>query len=161
MEIRPHKIEQPPADRIRAFLQRTKQSIQERRAIRQEQITALVGQSSSPEDLDAAESLIEDGVLNDPQSGRTAREQGLIAFIPPRGDKFAMVGLETGDPDVYELFNRAANRVTRDLGGFHQIGSNKTDGYTAWELWKLGGKKSYTVVEEVYEQMREISGVPE
>lgn len=145
---------------IKGFLQRNKDVIKEDAEIRLGQIKLLVGESDRPEDRAAAEELVAEtaeAALHDPTLWQERRNKGLITVTPPQRDQHFMIGLETPDSEVYEIFNRAAGRVTKAYMGFHQIGAIGNSGYTAWELWNMGQTKYYELIEQVYAEMEKVA----
>lgn len=142
---------------IKGFLQRNTDVIKEDAKIRQGQIRQLVGESDNPEDIAAAKEIVAEAALYDPTLWQERRKQGLITVTPPQGDKHFMIGLETPDSEVYEIFNRAASRITKPYQGFHQIGAIGNSGYTSWELWNMGENKFYEIIEQMYEDMEQIA----
>lgn len=143
---------------IREFLKRNQTAIDEDAELRNKHITTTIGSSGSPKDIEKAEELFEQSQISDTQIWREKREKGLIILVPPLDDKHTMVALETADPEIFDLFNRAASLSTKEYGGFHQVGAEREEGYTAWELWNQGNARSYQIIEGVFKQMQNLAG---
>jgi len=83
---------------------------------------------------------------------------GKVHIRPPMDDKKIMVSLYTPDLELYELFNDAASRITREWGGFHQIGAGEENGLSGWELWKKPTIPNQEILEKVKNEMlREVT----
>jgi hypothetical protein len=82
---------------------------------------------------------------------------GRVHIRPPESDKRMMLALRTEDPELFGLFNDAANEVTKKWGGFHQIGAGDNEGLTAFELWKKPDVPDEKLLEEVKKVMIRIA----
>ncbi len=82
---------------------------------------------------------------------------GRVYIRPPEPDKKMMVAFRTEDAEMFDLFNHAANSVTKKWDGFHQIGADAKNGLTAFELWKKPNVADEEILEEVKQTMIEIA----
>ena len=82
---------------------------------------------------------------------------GRIYLRPPEEDKHPMLVLNTEDLELYNLFNSAAEQVTRKWDGFHQSGANDRNGLTCWEMWKTPDVSDDELLGEVKRVMIEIA----
>lgn len=122
-----------------------------------EQIAQLVGESPTPEDLQAAKVLIEEDNLL-PRNAYRRLARGLITPMAEQRDKNPMIAIDTANPAVFRLFHTAANLALHDYGGFGQIGYFEKQGYGAWELWRADKLASlFNAVDLVYAEMEKIN----
>lgn len=82
---------------------------------------------------------------------------GKVHIIPPQRDKHSMLALDTQDSELYSLFNSAASQVTKNLGGFHQVGFAEHSGLSAWEMWVKPDVSDGELLAEVKRVMIEIA----
>jgi hypothetical protein len=113
-----------------------------------EQVAQLLDETSTFEDKQAAEELVEEDLLR--QNPQDRLEHGLITYMPPYSDKGPMIALSTSNKQLYQLFNAAASKALREYHGFHQIGSYQDSGYTAWELYRNELPSAYMLVKQVF-----------